>query len=74
MSKTRKLLPTNRLTPSFKELVSLQRRSSVEDIVVRAREEKDRNTTESLKILFRHQRAVVIVEHSLASTTASQVL
>lgn len=74
MSKAWEFFPTDRLTSSFQELVSLQSRGSVEDIVVGARKKKDSNSTKSLKILVGNQRAVVIVENSLASSTAGEVL
>lgn len=74
MSKTWEFFPTDRLTSSFQELVGLQSRGSVEDIVVGARKKKDSNSTKSLKIVFSHQRAVVVVENSLTSTTAGEVL
>lgn len=74
MTKAWKFPPTDRFTSSFENVVSLQSRARFERIVVCARKRKDRDPTESLKILFGHQRAVIIVKHSLTSPTAGQVL
>lgn len=74
MPKAWELFPTDRLAPRFENLVSLQRRGSFEDIIIRTREKKDRKSAETLKIVICHQRAIVAIEHSLASTTAGQML
>jgi hypothetical protein len=73
MSKALELSPADLLTSSLQNLLSLQCRGRFGHIVVRAREQEDRDAFRPLKVLFGYQQAIVVVEHSLPSTAAGQV-